>query len=827
MNACPLTVALNATRRTGRWRRASALALLVALGGPFALAVPAQAADAPVQTAPAGSTQLEEITVTARYRSENLQKTPIAITALNGDQIRARGFTNVLDVAKVAPNVTLQQAGASGGKAAVAYIRGVGQSDFTLSFEPGVGFYLDDVYYGTIFGSIFSLGDIDHVEVLRGPQGTLFGKNNEGGAVRLFTTQPRGDNSGYLEAEYGNYNHATVKGAYDFALVPDKLFLRLSGGYSRVDGYVTRYDFVCKHPTLAGNLPKVATSSNCVIGHEGGDDAKTVRASLRWTPTNDLEVLLSADYLVDKGEPAPSKTLAITPGGALGDYNANVLMNPASGFYTGVPLDSRFITGSPYTTYSTFKDLSTGFALDPANDVTSWGVGSTINWTAPAGLHLKNVLAYRAYRGNFAVDFSGAPLINAMYSNPDFVHHQLSEELNLSGASFANRLDWVVGGYYYDGYSRQGNGPVILTSAEIVAPTGSPFFCGGGCYGLNFYTNDPVRVINKSAFIHGNLHITDKLTLEGGVRYSDESKTYTFSRIILPTNPTDIIFTPAFDPDYPSLSGFASNPSATSKTQRWDPKVALQYAWTPSIMTYIQYATGYKGGGINPHPVFVSQVAPFQAEHLTSYEAGAKTQWADNRLRVNGAVFDSEYRNLQITVVGAAGADIVLNAGHVRITGVEGEMDAEPVSGLLFNASFGYLHYKTLDLGNAIGVPGAPSIDSKPPYVPTLKYNIGVQYRIDLMRAGTLTPRLDWTYQTKVFNDPSNNPLAMQPGYGLLDARLTWDSPDGRWQTALVIQNALNKVYYVNKFDDLAGFNAVTGQPGWPRTIMGTVRRTF
>ena len=804
------------------------MALVLALGASACIAGGARAADAPVQTATGAGNPLGDVVVTARYRSENLQKTPIAITALNGGQLEARGFNNIVDVTKVAPNVTLQAAGASAGKSAVAYIRGVGQSDFTLSFEPGVGFYLDDVYFGTIFGAMFDLADVDHVEVLRGPQGTLFGKNNEGGAVRIFTTQARGSNTGYLEAGYGNYNRVGLKGAYDLSLIPDKLALRLSGGYGRIDGYVTRYDFVCKHPALAGNLAKVATSADCKVGTEGGDDAKSLRANLRWTPTPDLEVLLTADLLDDKGEAAPSKTIVITPGGALADYNANVLMNPTSGFYTGVPLDSRFVTNSPYSTYSTFKDLSTGFALNPANDVYAWGIGSTINWTGPEGLHVKNVLAYRAYRGNFAVDFSGAPLINAMYSNPDFVHHQLTEELTVGGSLFDNRLNWVGGGYYYDGYSRQGNGPVILTSAEIVPPAGgNPFFCNGGCYGLNFFTNDPVRVINKSAFIHGELRLTDQLTIEGGVRYSDESKTYTFSRIIIPTNPPDIIFSPAIDPEFPSLDGFASNPSATSRTKRWDPKVALQYQWTPNVMTYVQYATGYKGGGINPHPVFIAQVAPFQAEHLTSYEAGAKTQWMDNRLRLNAAVFDSEYKNLQITVIGAAGADIVLNAGHVRITGVEGEASLEPTPALLMNGSFGYLDYNILDLGNAAGIPGAPVKGDKPAYVPTFKYNLGIQYRIDLKAAGALTPRVDWTYQTEVFNDPGNNPLARQPGYGLMDLGVTWDAPDGAWQTALTMQNVLNKVYYINMFDDSRAFNSVTGQPGRPRTIFFRVRRNF
>ncbi len=536
-------------------------------------------------------------------------------------------------------------------------------------------------------------------------------------------------------------------------------------------------------------------------------------------------MLITGDVLNDRGQAAATKLLHVVPGGALGDYNANVLLNPASGFYTGVPLDSRFITNSPYTNYSTFKDLSTGYALDPRDDVFAWGLAGTINWDVAPGLHLKNVLGYRAYRGNFAVDFSGAPIINAMYSNPDFVHHQVTEELNLSGT--LSRLDWVVGGYYYDGYSRQGNGPVILTSAEIVPPTGSPFFCGGGCYGLNFLTDDPVVVKNKSVFAHGQYHATDKLSVEVGVRYSNESKTYTFTRTLLPINPPDPIFAPPINPDYPSLAGFANHPSATSSTSRWDPKVALQYQWTPSIMTYLQYATGYKGGGINPHPVFVSQVVPFKEESLRSYEAGAKTQFLDNRVRLNAAVFLSDYRNLQITVIGPAGADIVQNAGHVRISGVEGELQAEPTPGLLFNASFGYLHYRTLDLGAAAGVAGGPTLTSKPPYVPTWKYNIGVQYAYELGKAGRLIPRLDWTWQSKVFNDPSNDPLAMQPAYGILDARLTWDSADGKWEAAVAIQNATDKVYYVNMFDNVGSFSTVTAQPGMPRTVMGTIKRSF
>ncbi len=819
-------------RRTTNAALVLLLASALLLSGSLGVGGRAQAAEPGAQNASAANdtqadTQLQTVTVTARYRTENLQETPIAITAVNAEGLEARGFNNVIDVTKIAPNVTLQQSGSNGGKAAVAFIRGVGQSDFTLAFEPGVGFYLDDVYFGTIFGAMFDLGDIDRVEVLRGPQGTLFGKNNEGGAVRVFTTQPKGDGSGYFEAGYGSYNRYMVKVAYDFSLIPEKLALRLSGGTNRVDGYVQRYDFVCLHPTLSGNLPQVTVRPDCKTGTEGGDEVETARANLRWTPTDDVEILASLDFLTDKGEPTPTKTLAVTSGGALGDYNTNVLLNPASGFYTGVPIDGRFVTNSPYTTYATFKDQSTGISFDPVNNVAAWGAGNTLLWKTPLGLQIKNVLGYRAYSGSFVYDGAGAPLSTVLYANPDFIHHQFSEELNVSGTLLNDSLEWVTGAYYYDGYSKQGNGPVLLTSAEIVPPTGSPFFCETGCYGLNFVTNDPVTVKNKSAFLHAQYRFTSALTAEVGVRYSDESKTYTFSRVLLPTHPTDILFSPGFDPDFPFLAGFANRPSARSSTSRWDPKVALQYNWTPSVMTYVQYATGFKGGGINPHPVFANQAVPFKAETLSSYEVGAKTQWFDNRVRLNAAAFLSNYKDLQITVIGPAGADIVQNAGHIRISGVEGEIEAEPVPGLLLNGSFGFLNYHTVELGSAAGVIGGPTEHSQPPYVPRWKGNIGLQYGIRLGGGGVVTPRVDWTYQTQVFNDPSNDPLALQPAYGLLDGRLTWEPPDRQWQVALVIQNALDKVYYINKLDNTGSFGVVDGQPGLPRTLFFSIKRKF
>jgi len=207
---------------------------------------------ATASAAPSADEGLSEIIVTARFKSENLQTAPIAITAVSAEQINARGYVNVADVAHAAPNVNIEPAGSGFGKSAFVSVRGVGQNDFKYTFEPGVGFYIDDVYFGTVFGSVFDLSDIDSVEILRGPQGTLFGKNTEGGAVRIFTKKPMGNDTGYLEAGYGSFSRVKLRGAYDFALIPDRLFVRVSAGSNHSTGYMDVLDFACANPGLAG-----------------------------------------------------------------------------------------------------------------------------------------------------------------------------------------------------------------------------------------------------------------------------------------------------------------------------------------------------------------------------------------------------------------------------------------------------------------------------------------------------------------------------------------------------------------------------------------------
>src|SRR5882757_9530729 len=223
---------------------------------------------------------LQEIVVTARYREENLQQTPIAISAITADDIQQRGFTSASDIGYEVPNASFRPAQQAFGNTMTAFIRGVGQYDFNFAFEPGVGIYVDDVYYPTVMGTQIDLMDLERVEVLRGPQGTLFGRGAIGGAIRYVSKQPTGSNTGFVEGTVGDFHRVDLRAGYDFALIPDKLFARITGVSKKQDGYQKRIDFVCANPSEAGTLPAHThnRSGGCQLGTLGGTDIAGARA---------------------------------------------------------------------------------------------------------------------------------------------------------------------------------------------------------------------------------------------------------------------------------------------------------------------------------------------------------------------------------------------------------------------------------------------------------------------------------------------------------------------------------------------------------------------
>jgi iron complex outermembrane receptor protein len=764
---------------------------------------------------------LQPIIVTARFKSENLQDSPLAMTVLTANALQDRGITNITGIARSVPNMTLLPAGAGYGKSAVAYIRGVGQDDFNFAFEPGVGIYVDGIYYSTLFGSDFTLGDVARIEVLRGPQGTLFGRNSEGGAILIYDVQPGPKRDAYVQVGYGSYGRQMIRAASNATLIPGKLYMRVFGAAERANGYVNVLDYACKNPGLSGNLKPTTYSNNCKTGTEGSTNTIMGRVAFRWLVNDHLTVNLSADMERDGGSAAPDVPLLIDPsysGAGTADYNTYVAVP-----YYGIPISSRFLTGSMYSTYSTFTDQRSGISIPNVNTMNAAGIQSRITWRAPDNVRVVSLTGYRNNSGQFS-DNKGGPIpIELVYNHVK--HHQFSEELRASGKALDHKLDWTVGGFYFKGYSWNG-GEVDVPGAQILPPGLSPAF-PDGTYGINFQLNDPVHSMNISGFVHGIYSFTRKLSLEVGARYSYDTKTYTFYRRLLPLTPPNPIF--------PAGTFLFPITSEGSSSHRVDPKVSLQYQWTPSFMTYATYATGYKAGGINPRPAAASQIVPFRPEWLQDYEVGIKSQWFHNRLRANLTAFVNNYHQMQVIGITSASSGVatslVMNAASAKITGFEFQGEAEPMNRLLFNLSFGYLHFKYLSLGGAAYNPATnPSgitMGDVPPYVPKFKVNMGAQYTFNLGDFGTLTPRADWTYQSRIYFDVQNSDLASQAGYGLLNLGLTYGTYDGNWTASLQVHNATDKHYYLTMFNLLSSYGTLYGQPAMPRTLFFTIKRTF
>jgi len=792
-----------------------------------------------------GLDALQEVVVTAQFRETKLQETPIAITAITADSLAQRNIEDLSEIQYAAPNVSLDRTSSAFGPGISAFIRGVGQGDFNFNFEPGVGIYVDDVYHATLMGSLFELMDLERVEVLRGPQGTLFGKNNIGGAIRMISTKPKGDGSAYIEGTYGEYNRKDLRAMFDVSLIPDKLFMRVSGMAKRREGFVDRIDYACANPDLGASqgylvntsAPRVIRSqalekNNCVVGTEGGEDIQGARAALRLVASDRLEVNFSVDFTEDNSEASPTILLSTDPypsaGTATGaphlfnDPNRIVAGNPAIGSMQqyfldnyGVMFDDRFITGNSHSNYATFYDLNRDIQTPPMARMESYGAALNIDFELTDNILIRSITGYRGYSGDWSDDQEASPMPLA-WVHQVVDHHALSEEIQIVGTSFNDTLDWATGVFYFDGFN--------LNRGHI--NVNNVFWDFGG---LDFEQDDPSNVKSKAAFLHGVYHVTDKLSTTAGVRYSEEEKDYQFDHVWLPfLNLNDILRETSYD--------------------RWDWKVGADYKFTDSFMAYTQVATGFKGGGLNPRPFTTAQVTAFGPEQLRSYEIGFKSQWFNRRLTANVALFLSEYTDLQLSsaTVDALGAPFVgpTNVGEEEIRGFEIELEAQPFEGLMLNASVGYTEAKYKDLGNAINcaalapgtaVPLANCVPTGPylsddPGGPRWRGNLGAGYMIPLPSGGTIAPRLDANFRSAGLTGSSNDFYSDDdvPGYVLMNGRVTWTSADGGWSVAALGTNLLDKEYYVNYFNQRAFNQAhMVGQPARPREWAVQVRRTF
>ncbi len=760
--------------------------------------------------------ELEEVNVTAQFRAQNVQDTPLAITAISAETLESRSQTNITDVANQAPSVTLKQQGAGWGPSIAAYIRGIGAYDFNPALEPGVGIYVDDVYISTLTGSMLDLLDLDRVEILRGPQGTLAGRNSIGGAVKLYTQRPTEETDGYFQATYGSRDRVDLRGSANFALT-DNLFMRISGVDRKQDGYIKRVDYGCANPgNPYGIQSNVATTKGCVVSRDSNVNYSAARAALRWVANDRAEFNLSLDYTNDRRNPTgnvlvgydTSLLSAAAQERIQAIYDGNTANNaPGSAF---VPTERH-----PYYNYASYYNApyagggsATSGAVPfpwhetrpvPEQYFIGWGTALDAEIKLTDALQVKSISAYRAYKSGFANDNDLSPLASSI-GDGELPFHMFSQELRLNGTT--GPVEWTIGGYYLDQRSRYQS----LQDLRYSSP-------------LSFQQNDVVNVDTKAGFGHLQYNVTDQLQLIAGIRYTDEHKDYNYVRL----NRDGSTGAP--------VVGALNTVSSPFDGTNTDYRGVVQYSFNEDVMVYAQYATGYKGGGVSPRPFVADQATSFDGEHLKTWEAGVKADLLQNHLRVNSAVFFSDYTDLQLGLQVCTGSTLpspcgrIGNVGTGEIKGFELESVALLFGGLNVETSYSYTDFKYKSLTGA-SASILPSFVL--PFMPKHKASVGAQYELGLANGSTITPRVDWSYQSKIYTNGNNQPTNLIGAYGLVNARLVWRNVGRDLDVALEVTNLLDKYYFTSRFDQIiSGGRHTDGTPGRPREFAVTIKKRF
>ena len=729
------------------------------------------------QAAPVGG--LDTITVTARKRAENLQETPISITALDRHALRDKGITNIQDVKEFAPNLEINNGlPDGGGSAAQVTIRGIGQQDFLFPNDPGVGLYVDGVYIGRSMGALLGLVDIERVEVLRGPQGTLFGRNTIGGAVNIVTQKPGDEFAASFNTTLGKYDRRDFTGSINFPLGQNAA-LRLSAALYNRDGFQRRL-FSCESPFQPAGRP-----ADC--GNMGDEDKEIYRAALRITPTDAFDINLSIEYSdVEENGPA----------GGSGRFENTFLVQLYNGEFLGDPIIGGppslieglnpvlgLPAGTSYDERWAINDRFGNFAGGPSiNENESFAATLTLDYALSDMIDIKSITAYRdmnALVGRDA-DMTPYPIGDTLDMHEA---DQISQELQLVGTSFDDRLSWVVGGYYFTENAQNDNDVLLLDGTVFPTSPGddattvliSPL-------NISLSPDNVYSASSVAGFGHFVYDLTDQLSIIVGGRYTSDKKEYTQDHVRLVSG--DQIVLRTRDDTWSSF----------------DYKVGLDYQATDDVLLYANYSTGFKSGGWGPRPLSAADdVDPYDPETLDTIELGAKTTLFDNRVRANVAAFHSFYKDVQLTVTAPNPDPLnpnpvlnVRNGAKAELTGFEVEVSALLTNNLTVDIGAGYVHSEFTEVD-----PGATEItlDTRLPDAPRFSGNMSVAYNVPLGSYGDLTFRWDGSYTGEAAKTIPNFDFLIADSYSLSNFRVTYESPNEMWSVSGFIDNAFDENY--------------------------------
>lgn len=740
-------------------------------------AVPA-AAQTSVAEAEADEGGITDIVVTAERRSSSVQKTPIAITAVGGDSLRESGVSTLEGLGDQIPNLSFERNAGD----AMIFIRGIGYNSISPGGEARVALYLDGLYQSRTQAGLLGFYDIDRVEVLRGPQGTLYGRNAIAGTINLITREPGDELNGYVTGTLGTYSLVGTEGAIG-GPVSDKVGARIAFRTVDRNGYGT----------------------NLTTGEDVGDEhSRSVRGKVAIEPSASLKIALTADY-------------------AKVDDRAGGYRYGGPGNFAIVPLGIQL--GGPGAV-PTDKQDAAGFG--PRERIETHGFSGQLDFDLTDSTAITLLSGYRHLSSDLESSVDGfIQELSRLYITER--SNVFTQEVRLSHR-FGDFADIIVGGYYFHEKNLARN-QVPHKGVVLAGPFG---VTGDPDAFYDFYQTFGLQRTNAyAAFAQANIHLTDQLELDLGARYSTESKKVLEAKQLDVASPfvlNDPI-RPGFDPAAGLFGGGPLAPGGgfINQKETWssfDPKVTLSYQVTPSTMFYATWSRGFKSGGFN----IGGLQAPFKPEKLTNYEIGVKTDLLDRRLRTNISAFNYDYKELQQNIV-IGNALITRNAATARLRGVEAEITARPTDELTLSLNGAHLDGKFKDFESADPTHAELGVqDLRGNQLPNApKWQIGgdISYAIET-GIGRFTPRAGVTWFDKVYFTEFNTAELVQPSRTMVNLSLTWEGRDPSWTVSAFVKNATDDTYISNS----ATSNPLLGLPntayyGAPRTAGFSVTKTF
>ena len=760
--------------------------------------VDAMEAGDPVELSPRERERVEEIVVSARKRDELLQETPVSITALDATTLSEAGITDLRDVRNLVPNMQFEASPVSATTSSSIRIRGVGTPGVGTSFDPGVGVYVDGIYMSRSLSSILDLADIAQVEVLRGPQGTLFGKNTVGGAMNLTTTKPSTDLEGFASVRVANFGTVSSRASLDTPIT-DWLATRLTFVTKNSDGW---FDNTYRNETLADR------------------NVAAFLGSLRILATQDITIDISGNYYRSH-QNGQGNTCKVQEGA-----------EPAF----GPSLLPRLFEACAETT-----PTSSTANVDQVFSDRQYGIWGSMNWDIGAASFLDewSVTLKGAWRkGTFDtrqdLDATYLPVVAAVLTasgedaSASTTGSTYVGELQSNFSSWDGRIQGVVGffGFYED----------TLLPTNVIADV--------GLFDRKTLTLSAVKNYDIAGYGQVSADLTEWLEVTGGLRWTEEKKK---TNVYRKQTQSGVVIEDGSANDSEIFRKWTPMASVSATM----PDEFLGDAPVDHLMGYFTYSQGFRGGGFNSTATGSLDLTPFQPESLNSFEVGVKTALFDRRLEFSLSAFLYKYKDLQVLAVegecldpedptSCATQQVVTNAADATGRGLEIELNSRPFGPLFINGSVGLLHTQYDNFDDAppelrIGAPGevvnrsgesfnnAPELQTHVAIMAPLPINVFESSWLN----GYLIPRLDWYYQSKMHMNAIEVTAANQPGYNLLHARLSYSFMDDRAQISLFGTNLTDTSYMLFSQNLAPYFGFVSAVYGQPRSFGGEISYRF